>query len=229
MQAKFVAYRRVSTQEQGRSGLGLEAQSAAVAKHVASVGGVLIASYVEVETGKRCDRPELAKALAHAKRSKAIFVVAKLDRLSRNAAFLCALLDSGVDVVACDNPSVNRLTLQILAVLAEDEARRISERTKAALAALKARGGKLGSARPGHWKGKEDARLKGLEKARSVSRRVVQDRKQAAYADLVPSVKEWRDGGLTLQAIADKLNGAGHTTRRGSSWRPAQVQRLLAI
>jgi DNA invertase Pin-like site-specific DNA recombinase len=229
MSAKFVAYRRVSTQEQGKSGLGLEAQSDAVAKHVAAIGGLLIGSYVEVESGRQCNRPELAKALAHAKRSKATLLVAKLDRLSRNTAFLCSLLDAGVDVVACDNPTVNRLTLQILAVLAENEARSISERTKAALAALKARGEKLGSARPGHWDGKEDARLAGLGKARIASRIATQARKTAAYADLLPDVTSWRENGVTLQAIADKLNDAGHTTRRGRRWSPVQVQRLLAM
>lgn len=227
MTAKFIAYRRVSTQEQGRSGLGLEAQAEAVHRHVRAAGGVLVADYLEVESGKNCQRPELARALAHAKRSKAVLLVAKLDRLSRNLAFLAALMESGVDLVCCDNPTVNRLTLQILAVLAEDEARRISQRTKDALAALKARGVKLGSARPGHWDGKEDRRLDALAKARTVAAGAHRKQKEAAYQDLVPLVQQLRAAGLTLREIAARLNEEGHTTRRGSAWSAVQVQRLL--
>ena len=150
----FVAYYRVSTERQGRSGLGLEGQRAAVAAYAKQVGATMLAEYTEVESGKRADRPELAKALPHAKRSKATLLVAKLDRLARNVAFLSAVMDSGVDFIACDNPHANRLTIHILAAVAEDEARRISDRTKAALGAAKARGTKLGSARPGHWHGR---------------------------------------------------------------------------
>src|SRR6185369_12637823 len=108
-------------------------------------GAVVSRLYVEVESGKKAARPQLLAALAHPRRTKATLVVAKLDRLTRNVAFLSALMESGVDFVACDNPHANRLTIHILAAVAEDEARRISERTKAALAAYKARGGKLGS------------------------------------------------------------------------------------
>ena len=117
--------------------MGLEAQDAAIKAYAASVGGEVAGHYTEVESGKRADRPELAKAVAHAKRAKARLVIAKLDRLARNVAFVSALMESGVDFVACDNPHANRLTIHILAAVAEDEARRISERTKAALAAAK--------------------------------------------------------------------------------------------
>lgn len=135
---KLVAYYRVSTRKQGESGLGIEAQQACVADFARYGQHEIIAAYREIETGKRADRPELAKAIAHAKRAKATLVIAKLDRLARNVHFLSGLMEAGVEFVACDNPYANRLTLHILAAVAEDEARRVSERTKAALAAYKA-------------------------------------------------------------------------------------------
>jgi DNA invertase Pin-like site-specific DNA recombinase len=224
---KLIAYYRVSTKKQGLSGLGLEGQQAAVTDHAARDGGTVLYSYTEVESGKRKDRPELLKAIAHAKRSKATLVVAKLDRLARNVAFTSALMESGADFVACDNPHANRLTIHILAAVAEDEAKRISERTKAALAAAKARGTKLGSDRPGHWEGREDKRLAGLKVARQSAAKAVREAAQAAYTDLFPVVKHLHEAGKTLQAIADALNAEGHTTRRGAAWTPVQVMRLL--
>src|SRR4051812_6519127 len=146
MACKLFGYRRASTKKQGASGLGLEAQDRAIADHVKATGCVLIATYTEVESGKRADRPELLKAMAHARRTGATLVVAKLDRLSRNVAFVSALMESRVKFIACDNPNVSDLTVHILASVAQDEAKRTSERTKAALAAYKARGGKLGAA-----------------------------------------------------------------------------------
>src|SRR5712671_4210340 len=146
--ADIIPYYRVSTKKQGESGLGLEGQEAAVQNYARQSGATIKANYVEVESGKRSDRPQLAKALAHARRSKATLVVAKLDRLARNVAFLSALMDSTVPFVACDNPHANRLTLHILAAVAEAEALAISQRTKAALTAYKARGGKLGAELP---------------------------------------------------------------------------------
>ncbi|MCX6130796.1 MAG: recombinase family protein [Proteobacteria bacterium] len=134
---KIVAYFRVSTRKQGESGLGLEGQEAAIATYAQGGKVKILASYTEVESGKLAERRELSKALAHARRSKATLVVAKLDRLARNVAVLSALMDSGVEFIACDNPYANRLTIHILAAVAEDEARRISERTKTALAAYK--------------------------------------------------------------------------------------------
>src|SRR6266404_9881891 len=143
--AAFVAYLRVSTVRQGESGLGLEAQRASVEAFARLHGGTIVASFVEVETGKQCDRPELAKALEAARKAKATLLIAKLDQLARNVAFNANLMDGGVEFVACDQPFASPLTLHILAAVAEDEARRISERTKAALQAARARGTKLGS------------------------------------------------------------------------------------
>jgi DNA invertase Pin-like site-specific DNA recombinase len=162
---KIIAYYRVSTAKQGKSGLGLEGQQAAVSSFVAHRGCEVLATYQEIESGKISDRPELAKAVAHAKRSKAVLVVAKLDRLARNVAFLSKLMESGVEFVAIDMEHANCLTIHILSAVAEGDAKAISDRTKTALAAAKARRTLLGSARPGHWNGREDARAEGLRKA----------------------------------------------------------------
>src|SRR5258706_2822013 len=138
---RYVAYLRVSTDRQGRSGLGLEAQRSAVAQYVAAKGGRIIEpEYVEVESGKRNDRPELEKALKHCRLTGAILIVAKLDRLSRNAAFLMTLRDSGAEFVAADLPEANTMTVGIMALVAQHEREAISARTKAALAASRARG-----------------------------------------------------------------------------------------
>jgi DNA invertase Pin-like site-specific DNA recombinase len=223
MAGTIIGYLRVSTKGQGESGLGIEAQRAAVESYAKSIGAALVMAYVEVESGKRSDRPELAKALAHARRSKATLVVAKLDRLARNVAFLSALMESKVPFVACDNPHANRLTLHILAAVAEAEALAISQRTKAALAAYRARGGKLGAELPQCRNLTKQARLKGAQRAAEAKRKAADE----AYADLCPMVAELRAGGLALQAIADKLNADGHTTRRGKRWNAVQVSRVL--
>jgi DNA invertase Pin-like site-specific DNA recombinase len=182
-----------------------------------------IAFYTEVESGRLSVRPQLAKALAHARRAKATLVVAKVDRLARNVAFLFALMDSTVPFVAVDNPHANRLTLHSLAAVAEAEAKAISDRTKAALAAYKARGGKLGGQLPQCRNLSPDTIAKGREnsiKARGLAAR-------EAYADLQPLMDDMRGKGLTLQAMATELNGQGHTTRRGKPWNPVQVMRVL--
>lgn len=223
----LVAYYRVSTRRQGQSGLGLAAQEAAVEAYAEATGSTVLASYTEVESGKRAQRPELAAAVAHARRSNARLVIAKLDRLARNVAFTSALLESGCDFVACDNPHASRLTIHILAAVAEDEARRISDRTKAALAAAKSRGTLLGSARPGHWKGREKARARGARRGAVASANVRRERALAYVADLIPKLQALREEGASLRDIAARLNAEGQRTRRGSSWTAMAVKRAL--
>jgi DNA invertase Pin-like site-specific DNA recombinase len=214
--AAFVAYLRVSTVRQGESGLGLEAQRAAVEAFARQHGGTIVASFVEVETGKRSDRPELAKALETARKGKATLLIAKLDRLARNVAFIANLMDAGVDFLACDQPFASRLTLHILAAVAEDEARRISERTKAALQAAKARGRKLGS----------PVAAKTAAKARAARSAYA----AKANATTVAVIREVQGSGVkTLAGIARALRARGVKTPAGrSEWQPVQVSRLLA-
>jgi len=222
----YIAYYRVSTKKQGNSGLGLEAQEASVTNFV-NGHGKLLATYCEVESGKRADRPELAKALSHARRSRAVLIVAKLDRLSRNLAFLSALMESSVEFVAVDNPHANRLTVHILAAIAEHEAKATSIRTKEALAAAKARGTLLGSNRIGHWAGREHLRQAGQRNATKAAAIVNRAKRIGIYSDLVPLIKELKDQGISLQAIACKLNELGHSTRRNKPWGHVQVMRIL--
>jgi DNA invertase Pin-like site-specific DNA recombinase len=212
----FVAYLRVSTVRQGESGLGLEAQRAAVEAFARHHGGGIVACFVEVETGKRSDRPELAKALEAARKAKATLLIAKLDRLARNVAFIADLMDAGVEFLACDQPFASRLTLHILAAVAEDEARRISERTKAALQAAKARGRKLGS--PIAAKTVANARA-----ARSAYAAKANEGTRAIVHD--PQVR----GVSGLSEIARCLQARGIKTPAGRrAWQPVQVSRLLA-
>lgn len=225
---KLVAYYRVSTKRQGESGLGLDGQRAAVEEYARRNGAIVIGIYTEVESGKRADRPELATAIAHAKRSKARLVVAKLDRLARNVAFLSALMESGADFVAIDNEHANRLTIHILAAVAEAEAKAISERTKSALAAARRRGAQLGSARPGHWDGMEQRRLAGSKVGSARAAAVHRESAKADYADLLPTMAEFRKAGDSLRTIAARLNDLGHTTRSGGQWNPMTVRNVLA-
>ncbi len=221
-QCRMIAYYRVSTEKQGRSGLGLEAQKVAVDAHVRAAGCTLLGAYIEVETGTKRglgNRPELARALAHAKRSKAILVIAKLDRLSRNVAFISNLMESGVEFVACDNPVADRFTVHIFAAVAEQEARKISERTKEALAAAKARGKRLGT---------NNLTREGTLRGAAAGTAAIRARKAAAYSEVAPSVRELKQEGLSLRAIAARLNESGETTRSGRAWNPVQVSRVLA-
>jgi DNA invertase Pin-like site-specific DNA recombinase len=219
----IVAYIRVSTKRQGRSGLGLEAQQEALKGYQRECGGRVLATYKEVETGKSADRPELAKAIAHAKRSGATLVVAKLDRLARNAAFLLTLQASGLPMVFLDLPGANEFTVGVMALVAQHEAKLISERTTAALAAYKRRGGRLGAALPQCRNLTDKARRKGNRAAS----KAIADGARQAYTDLLPTMQEWRQSGLSQQGIADKLNAEGQTTRRGRPWNQVQVMRVL--
>jgi DNA invertase Pin-like site-specific DNA recombinase len=226
--AVIVSYLRVSTARQGIDGYGVGGQRTAIAEFAKRTGATIAREFVEVESGRKNERPELAKALAHAKRIGATLVIAKLDRLSRNVAFLAALMDSGIDFTAVDNPNANRLTIHILAAVAEDEARRISERTKAGLAEARRCGRKLGSARPGHWKGREDARAAGLASATAAAALVNRSKAFDRIADLLPTIVESRKAGKSLAAIAAELNSAGQVTPRGGQWNPIQVSRALS-
>lgn len=216
-QAQYTAYFRVSTKQQGQSGLGLEAQRAQAQQFAASRGSI-IAEFVEVESGKKNDRPKLAAAIAHAKATGSTLLIAKLDRLARNAAFIFQLRDAGCDFVACDLPEANTLTIGIFAVMAQHEREVISARTKAALGARRARGLKLGN--PGNLT--DEARRSGWAARRTKAREHIGNRQAGELAGL------YRAQGLTLQAIADKLNSGGYTTRMGKSFTREQVRRLLA-
>jgi DNA invertase Pin-like site-specific DNA recombinase len=213
-----VAYYRVSTQKQGRSGLGLEAQQSTVRVHLESTHRKLIAELIEIESGKHPDRPKLAEALKLCRLTRSKLIVARLDRLARTVAFVSRLMESGVDFEAVDFPQANRFTVHILAAVAEYEARLISERTKAALAAAKARGVKLGGPTPtsGH--------PPGLAKAR----RIAAEKAAARTADLAPVIAEIREAGfVSLTAIADQLTARGIRPVRSNRWSPTSVRQLL--
>lgn len=224
MNGKVVAYYRVSTARQGRSGLGLEGQKAAVEAYVARTSATIAREFVEVESGRIDDRPRLAEALAFARRARATLLVAKLDRLSRSVRFIATVLDSGVEFAAADVPEANRLLLHVLAPVAENEARAISERTKAALRAAKARGARLGSNHPRVPALTAQARSKGQQMGAAANR----ERCVAAYSDLAPYMIGLRASGLTLREIADRLNDDGHRTRTDVAWSPVQVARVMA-
>ena len=215
----FVSYLRVSTDRQGKSGLGLEAQRKAVADHVAGKGEIA-AEYVEIESGKKNDRPQLANALAEAKRIGAVLLIAKLDRLARNVAFIANLLEAGVEIAAADMPEANRFLLHVMAAVAEHEAQAISDRTRVALAAAKARGVALGWAMPGRAGEQRNAARKGAER---------NAHKADQYAgNVLPVIRQIAARGASLRQIADELNTRGIKTARGGLWYAATVRNILA-
>jgi DNA invertase Pin-like site-specific DNA recombinase len=216
---KFVAYLRVSTQRQGRSGLGLEAQRHSVNQFVASRSGRIIApEFVEVESGKRDDRPELEKALKRCQATGATLVVAKLDRLSRNAAFLMTLRDSGVSFVAADLPEANTMTVGVMAVVAQHEREAISARTIAALAAAKRRGVKLGGVRDG------SPNIRRYQK-QAVAANVA--RADERLRDVADDLRALAREGLSLNAMAKRLNDLDVKTSRGCAWTATAVRRAM--
>jgi DNA invertase Pin-like site-specific DNA recombinase len=221
---KFVSYIRVSTQKQGKSGLGLAAQQEAVREYLNGGRHKVGGEFVEVESGKRSDnRPQLQKALQLCRAHKAQLLVAKLDRLARNVAFISTLMEADVKFVAIDLPEANNLTVHVMAAMAEHEARAISERTKVALAAAKKRGVSLGGRRMSreHWdehaaKGRAEGRL---ERSRAASKWA---------ADVMPVIESLREeGAFTLREIAAGLNERGIEARRGGKWNSVQVMRVL--
>jgi len=218
---RFVAYFRVSTARQGRSGLGIEAQREAVLQYINGNSEVL-AEFVEHESGRKADRPELAKALRHCRATGATLIVARLDRLARDVAFLSGVMNSSVEFVVCDFPDANRLTLHVMAAVAEYEARRIGDNTRAALKVAKARGVKLGNPN-----GAAALRRAAKGNAAAVAARRAQTAQRAS--DLREMVEDIRSSGITsLSGIAAELNLREARTPQGKQWHPASVARLLA-
>lgn len=208
--ALFVAYYRVSTARQGQSGLGLEAQQAAVSALIARMGGELIATFKEIESGRRKDRPQLLAALELCRQRKATLIIAKLDRLARNVAFVSGLMESRIDFVAADMPEANRLTVHILAAVAEHEREAISVRTRDALAAAKARGQRLGNPRP------DMAKVVGAAADRAADFREKQ----------LPMIEAALASRGTLRKAAKQLNDLGVPTLNGRRWHPQTVARI---
>jgi DNA invertase Pin-like site-specific DNA recombinase len=221
----FVAYARVSTQQQGRSGLGLEAQEAAIRAFLRPEDRLLAPIYVEVESGRRTDRPKLAEALARCRATGATLLIAKLDRLGRSLHFISGLMESGVAFVAADAPDKDRFMLHVRAAFAEEEARKISERTRAALAAAKARGVKLGAP-----KGRKPQAT--AESVRSGAKASAEARSMTAAHRahaVLPAIEELRAGGASsLHQLATGLNAKGVSTPRGGTWTATAVRRALA-
>lgn len=211
---RFVAYYRVSTAGQGRSGLGIEAQQAAVKAYLTGRDHQLVAEFTEVESGRKADRPKLAEALAMAKRQKAVLVIARLDRLARNVAFIASLMESKVEFIACDLPQATPFTLHIMAAVGEAEAKAISERTKAALAAAKERGVRLGN-------------TTNLPVARAKGRETIIAGADDHAEKVLPVIREIVRGGITsVHKIADALQHRV-PTRRGGQWSGSTVLNIV--
>ena len=212
---KYVAYVRVSTDKQASSGLGREAQQAAINAFL-KPDDQLLGTYMEVESGKEIDRPELAKALRHTKLTGAKLLVAKLDRLSRAVSFIAQLMDSKVDFVACDQPSATPLTIHIYAAMAEHERNMISERTKAALRAAKDRGVKLGG-------------FRGVKVNPALGTAAKRERAKSFNAQVREAIAELQaEGAESLSELARRLNEQGVPTSRGGTWAATQVARVIA-
>lgn len=210
-----VAYLRVSTKGQKKSGLGLAAQKATVDAYAAQQKARIVGEFIETESGRKSSRPVLAAALAECRRTGATLVIAKLDRLARNVHFISGLMEGGVPFVACDLPNAGPLELHVHASFAEDEARRIRQRTRDALAALKRSGVKLGN-------------VNSVEAASEAGHKV-QSKLAATYAATIqPIAEKLRKRGFTLQQIADHLTARGLLTRRAKAWTPTTVMRVLA-
>jgi DNA invertase Pin-like site-specific DNA recombinase len=219
---KFVSYLRVSTARQGASGLGLEAQRASVSGYLNGGEWDLVEEVLEIESGKRNDRPALAQALRLCRKHKAVLVIAKLDRLARNVAFISNLMESGVEFVAVDMPHANKFVVHILAAVAEQEAEAISKRTKAALQAAKARGTQLGGLRVSAERFGEIA---------AIGRQTQTDKANQGKFAILPVIAKIQAGGaktLTLRDIAAELNAREIPTPRGKGeWSAVQVMRVM--
>lgn len=220
---QMVAYYRVSTEKQGRSGLGLEAQRAAVEGYALGGGHHIVAEYVEVESGKRADnRPRLAAALSACRLHRATLCIAKLDRLSRQLSVVVNLIEAGVDFVAVDNPNANRLTIHLLAAIAEHEREMISQRTKAALAAAKARGVRLGNPNGA------GALLAGCREAAAKGGAAARERADQRAMHVLPLLRQLQaEGCESARAMAKVLNQQRVPAPSGGVWYAEQVRRAL--
>ena len=207
----YISYVRVSTEKQGASGLGLEAQREAINRHIGSYP--LLEEYREIESGKRNDRPQLKAALAHCKKAKATLIIAKLDRLARNLHFISGLMESGVDFVAADNPHATRLVVHMMAAFAEHERDMISKRTKDALAAKKARGAVLGNPR---WR-------------ESIGKATAKATPPPVPPRIVKMILDMRSEQMSLRKIVEELNALNMTTSQQKAWHPQTVSRVLKL
>lgn len=215
MERKFVAYYRVSTQKQGESGLGLEAQQETVRKYL-NGGGALVTQFVEIESGRKTEaqRPQLKAALEACRKHGAVLILAKLDRLARNVHFVSGLMQSKVKFVACDMPEANELTIHIMAAFAEHEAKRISQRTRDALAVAKARGVVLGKEGAKNLRPNIEARIAASE---------------SFAAKLQPLFESMRARGLSQRAMVEELNSMGVPAPKGGEWGLSQWQRIMKL
>ncbi|WP_273283212.1 recombinase family protein [Pseudooceanicola atlanticus] len=218
---RLVAYIRVSTAQQQASGLGLDAQRATIRQYAETNGATIVSEHVEIESGKKDDRPALEKALREGRLTDSRVCIARLDRLSRNAAFLLTLQESGADFVCCDNPHATPLTIGVLALVAAEEARSISIRTKAALKAAKARGQRLGNPN-----GAKALRRAGKGNTAAQAARVA--RADARAHDLADTITDLQAQGITtVRGIAHELNKRGYRSPRGGEWHGSSVSNLL--
>lgn len=215
----YIAYLRVSTDKQGEQGHGISAQRQAIGLYLGTHGGELLEEYVEVESGKKNDRPALRQAISRCNMSRAVLIIAKLDRLSRNLAFIANLMDAGIDFIACDNPYANKLTIHILAAIAEHEREMISRRTKEALAAAKAKGIKLGGFR--------GTALTDILRHNALSARRAKSREYSA--NVAPLIQKRLEDGYSLNAIAKFLNQQKIVTVRGGNWTAKSVSRVANL
>lgn len=218
---RFISYLRVSTDKQGRNGLGIDAQRASIASYLNGGTWELLTEFVEVESGKNSERPKLQEAMAECKRTGSTLIIAKLDRLSRDPDFIGMVMKSSIDFVACDMPAANKVTIRFMAAIAENEREMISERTTVALKAAKARGVKLGKP--------ENATPEGRIKGITASREIRQKKADLFAIETRPIIEEYQNEGLSLRDIAAKLTARNILTAsgKGSTWSHMAVKKVL--